>query len=96
MHHMIRIRVYGINTPETRTRNLTEKKAGMLAKGRMWDILDQAEKDEHHIVMKSHGVGKFGRCLGELFIEDKEGNRIDVAKTLIDEGHGVPYFGGKR
>lgn len=96
IHHMIRVRVYGINTPETRTRNLEEKARGMRAKGRMWDLLDTAEDQDKDIILKSHGVGKFGRCLGELFIESDDGSRLDIQQTLIAEGHAKAYFGGKR
>jgi len=96
IHHMIRVRVYGINTPETRTRNLEEKARGMRAKGRMWDLLDTAEDQDKDIILKSHGVGKFGRCLGELFIESDDGSRLDIQQTLIAEGHAEAYFGGKR
>ena len=40
---------------------------------------------------QSHGVGKYGRCLGELFVEDK-----NINQTLIAEGHAVEYYGGAR
>jgi micrococcal nuclease len=90
-HRNIRVRIYGINTPETRTRDLDEKERGFAAKER----LEQMLKDADEVILKSHGVGKFGRCLGE--IRTIQGNHShDVAATLIAEGHGVAYFGGKR
>ena len=86
-----RIRFYGINTPESRTRDLEEKKRGLAAKDRLIEIL---KANDNKFVLKSHGVGKYGRCLGELFVESL--GETSVQETLINEGHGVAYFGGKR
>ena len=86
-----RIRFYGINTPESRTRDLEEKKRGLAAKDRLIEIL---KANDNKFVLQSHGVGKYGRCLGELFVETL--GETSVQQTLINEGHGVAYFGGKR
>ncbi len=86
-----RIRFYGINTPESRTRDLEEKKRGLAAKDRLIEIL---KANDNKFVLKSHGVGKYGRCLGELYVETL--GEVSVQQTLINEGHGVAYFGGKR
>ena len=86
-----RIRFYGINTPESRTRDLEEKKRGLAAKDRLIEIL---KANDNKFVLKSHGVGKYGRCLGELFVESL--GETSVQETLINEGHGVAYFGGDR
>ena len=86
-----RIRFYGINTPESRTRDLEVKKRGLAAKDRLIEIL---KANDNKFVLKSHGVGKYGRCLGELFVETL--GETSVQETLINEGHGVAYFGGKR
>jgi micrococcal nuclease len=87
----IRIRFYGINTPESRTRDLEEKARGLAAKDRLVEIL---ESNDNIFILRSHGVGKYGRCLGELFVETL--GETSVQQTLINEGHGVAYFGGKR
>lgn len=90
-----RIRLYGVNTPECRTRDHHEKKRGMAAKVRVTELLEDADT----IILKSHGVGKFGRVLGELTcIKEYEGGttELDVAATLIEEKLGEAYFGGKR
>ena len=50
--------------------------------------------NDNKFVLKSHGVGKYGRCLGELYVETL--GETSVQQTLINEGHGVAYFGGKR
>ena len=78
-----RIRLFGIDTPETRTKNLKEKQKGIAAKGFLKLTL---EKNNYEFILLSHGVGKYGRCLGELFIDD-----ISVNKLLIKEGHAKKY-----
>ena len=60
-----RIRFMGINTPESRTRDLEEKARGLAAKDRLKAILEGANT----IQLKSHGLGKYGRCLGELHVD---------------------------
>jgi micrococcal nuclease len=95
VHHNVRVRLYGINAPESRTRDLEEKARGKAASARVAELLDSADR----IILKSHGVGKFGRCLGELtliFFQDEEDRRENLVETMLAEGHGVPYFGGKR
>ena len=91
-----RIRFMGINTPESRTRDLEEKAKGLAAKERVKELLEGCE----NIKLTSHGVGKYGRCLGELFIDvvdDREKLTMEsVNQLLIKEGHAKEYFGGKR
>tara|TARA_R100000234_G_scaffold119801_1_gene103827 strand:- start:146 stop:499 length:354 start_codon:yes stop_codon:yes gene_type:complete len=86
-----RIRFMGINTPESRTRDAEEKVRGLAAKKRVEELLEDAET----ITVKSHGLGKFGRCLGELTIT-QAGEDVNLNKLLIKEGHAVEYHGGKR
>ena len=62
-----RIRFYGVDTWESRTRNKEEKKKGLLAKAFTKDLLENSDKGKFTI--KSHGVGKYGRVLGELFVK---------------------------
>jgi len=92
-HSVKRIRLYGIDTYEQRTKDLEEKEKGKLATKRLKELLKNADK----VILKSHGVGKFGRCLGSLYlINDEEEKREDVSQILLAEGHGVEYFGGSR
>ena len=86
-----RIRFQGFNAPESRTRDLEEKKRGLAAKDRVIEIL---KENSNKFLLKSHGVGKYGRCLGEIFVETLGDDSLQ--KTLINEGHGVEYNGGKR
>ena len=95
VHHNVRIRLFGINTPEVRTRDAEEKVRGKAATERVRELLSGADR----LILKSHGVGKFGRCLGEITVVNfrvDEDEIKDLTQTLLAEGHGVPYFGGKR
>ena len=87
-----RIRLYGINTPECRTRDKEEKKKGLAAKARLKEIL---KNNKNKAILKSHGIGKFGRCLGEIFVEGSEMFSYEpqcVNKMLISEGHAEVYM----
>ena len=96
----MRVRMEGINTPESRTRDLEEKKRGLAAKDRLKSIL---EFNNNKCILKVSGVGKYGRALASVLVESlsplngEDGvTLIDVNKQLIEEGHAVEYWGGKR
>ena len=80
----IRIRLYGIDAWESRTRDLNEKEKGLAAKNRLIEVLGE------EFILVSHGVGKYGRCLGEIF---EDINSDSVNNLLISEGHAIPYNG---
>tara|TARA_Y100001938_G_C8061254_1_gene417426 strand:+ start:81 stop:476 length:396 start_codon:yes stop_codon:yes gene_type:complete len=81
-----RIRLAGIDTPESRTRNLEEKALGLKAKERLQELCQGTFK------VKSLGKGKYGRILGIPYTEDGK----DICQKLIKEGHAVEYWGGKK
>ena len=83
-----RIRLLGINAPESRTRDLVEKEKGLAAKD--WLIATITDKE---IVIKTtlDKKGKFGRVLGEIFVDG-----VNINQQMITEGHAVVYNGGKR
>ena len=91
-----RIRFIGLDTWESRTRDLEEKKLGKLAKERTRQLLEDVSSKSGYFRVKSHGLGKYGRVLGEIFIMDKDGKQWNVNETLIAEGHGYVYDGGKK
>jgi len=91
-----RIRFMGVDTWESRTRNLEEKKKGLAAKARLKTLLKEVSSKPGFFRIKSHGLGKYGRILGELFIQDVEGNDININQQLIKEGHAYVYDGGKK
>jgi micrococcal nuclease len=76
----------GIDTPESRTRDLAEKKLGLQAKARLTELCSERLK------IKSLGRGKFGRILAIPYTNDNE----DICQILIQEGHAVEYWGGKK
>ena len=91
-----RIRYKGIDTWESRTRNLEEKKLGLVAKARNKELLEQVSSKPGYFRLKSYGVGKYGRVLADIFIMDSNGVQINVNETLITEGHAYIYEGGKK
>ena len=86
-----RIRFFGVDTWESRTRNLEEKKKGLAAKAYTKDLLENS--DEGKFLLKSHGVGKYGRVLGELFVK---GHETSVNELLKENGHAYEYHGEKK
>jgi micrococcal nuclease len=84
--HKQRVRLAGIDTPESRTRDLAEKKLGLAAKERLKELCTGKFK------VKSLGKGKYGRILGIPYTE----NGKDICKILIKEGHAVEYNGGTK
>ena len=89
--HKSRVRLMGINAPESRTRDLEEKEKGLAAKAYVKDLLENS--DEGKFLLKSHGVGKYGRVLGELFVK---GHETSVNELLKENGHAYEYDGGKK
>jgi len=91
-----RIRFVGVDTWESRTRDLEEKKKGKLAAERTRQLLEEVSSKPGYFRIKSHGLGKYGRVLGELFVMDKDGKQWCINETLITEGHAYVYDGGKK
>ena len=84
-----RIRMLGIDTPESRTRDLEEKVRGLLSKQYLLDTCPIGST----IRLRSHGKGKFGRILGEIFTPEGE---VSINKQMCDEGYAVEYYGGNK
>ena len=91
-----RIRYKGLDAWESRTRDLEEKKLGLAAKARNKDLLENVSAKPGYFRLRSYGVGKYGRVLGEIFIMDSNGVQMNVNETLINEGHAYIYEGGKK
>ena len=81
-----RVRIMGIDTPESRTRDLEEKFYGKASKAHLTKLIENAKE----IQLLSHDKGKFGRILGELFDPDSV---TSINQQMIDDYHAVPYFG---
>ena len=85
--HKCRVRLYGIDTPESRTRDKDEKVRGKLAAKFLKDAIDSGEK----IVLRSKlkdSKGKYGRVLGEIIIDN-----ININISMIENYLAVKYFG---
>ena len=91
-----RIRFKGVDTWESRTRNLEEKALGLKAKARTKELLEKVSSKSGYFRIKSYGLGKYGRVLADVFIMDKDGKQWNVNKTLITEGDAYIYDGGKK
>ena len=87
VHHAVRVRMAGIDTPESRTRDLDEKARGKLAKAFLKDWLNQ-ENEKKKIVVKTFkkSKGKFGRVIAEIWVDD-----VNVNEDMIKCYHAVPY-----
>ena len=91
-----RIRFKGVDTWESRTRNLEEKALGLKAKARTKELLEKVSSKSGYFRIRSYGLGKYGRVLADVFIMDKDGKQWNVNETLISEGHAYVYDGGKK
>jgi len=95
----VMVRLDGIDTPETRTRDKEEKKRGLAAKARLQDIMDL---NDNVLLLRVNGIGKYGRALGVLSVDNVGGmqdislTKINVNELLIKEGHANNYSGGAR
>ena len=87
-----RVRLYGIDTPESRTRDLEEKKFGLFAKSIVEKYLPVGSKQV--LVTHLDKVGKFGRTLGEFRIFDSgEDRQTTINEYMIRHNIGVAYSG---
>ena len=78
-----RVRLNGIDTPESRTRDLVEKRYGLQSKEKLKELLHSP------VTLLVYGKGKFGRILGDFRFSDG----TSVVDTMIEECHGVKYHG---
>ena len=85
-----RIRLFGIDTPESRTRDLEEKKYGNIAKQYLKDSLKKGTP-----VLRTHKdkSGKYGRILGEMLYINEEGEMININQVMIEKHLAVAYHG---
>jgi len=88
-----RVRIMGIDTPESRTSDKVEKLFGKAAKVRLKELLTEGgvlvtTEEKNGEDMR----GKFGRILGDFKTPDGK----LVTEVMIAEGHCVPYFGGSK
>ena len=85
-----RVRLFGIDTPESRTRDKEEKKFGLLAKEYLKASL---KKGTPILRTRKDKTGKFGRILGELLYIDNEDSYVNINEKMIEEAQAVAYHG---
>lgn len=84
-----RVRIMGIDTPESRTRDKVEKVFGLAAKERLKELLGKEVTLKTFAAKDGQDMkGKFGRILGDFYVGDKL-----VTEIMIEEGHAVRYHG---
>ena len=87
-----RVRIMGIDTPESRTRDKVEDLFGEAAKARVKELLEGDVILKTQINKNGEDMkGKFGRILGDFLVGDKM-----LTDIMIEEGHAVAYFGGSK
>ena len=93
-----RVRIMGIDTPESRTSDKVEKKFGLAAKNRLKQLLGKQAVLRTQVGKGGEDMkGKFGRILGDFEAYDAKNDRHTmVTEIMIAEGHCVPYFGGSK
>ena len=88
-----RVRIMGIDTPESRTRDKVEKKFGLAAKARLKELLGATPILKTQVGKGGEDMkGKFGRILGDFLTEDGK----KCGELLVKEGHAVKYTGGAK
>ena len=88
-----RVRIMGIDTPESRTSDPVEKMFGIAAKYRLEQLLGETGILKTQVSKKGEDMkGKFGRVLGDFIAPD---GRL-VTEIMIEESHCVPYMGGSK
>jgi micrococcal nuclease len=84
-----RVRLAGIDTPESRTKDLAEKALGLEAK----EYLKKAIKDAKSVVIKTEKMDsseKYGRILGWVYVD---GNTVSLNDMMINDGYAWGYLG---
>ena len=98
--HKERVRMMGIDTPESRTRDKVEKKFGLASKEYVKAYLPIGSMQVLKTEIDKSGEdkkGKFGRILGDFLVYDSEQDaQRKLTEIMIDQGYGVAYFGGSK
>jgi|TARA_B110000858_G_C17780225_1_gene464390 micrococcal nuclease len=89
-----RVRIMGIDTPESRTRDKEEKVFGLAAKTRLKELLGKGAILQTQINKDGEDMkGKFGRILGDFLVDQESGEDAKVTVIMIAENHAVEYWG---
>ena len=83
-----RIKLYGVDTPQSRSKVTTEKEEGIKAKNKLIELLPRDFKVRTVLNRR----GKFGRVLGYVYVVDSDGKEVNINETMIKEGYATKYF----
>ncbi len=87
IHHKCRVRLYGIDTPESRTRDKDEKARGKLAAKFLEDAISNGNQTLIQTKLKD-SKGKFGRVLGSVIVDG-----ININEKMVENYMAVKYEG---
>lgn len=79
-----RVRLQGVNAPETRTLDLSEKERGLKAK----EWLENRVSNSQNLVIQTTKEDKYGRILGTIYVE---GETVPINQIMLSEGLAYPY-----
>ena len=82
-----RVRMMGIDTPESRTRDKEEKYRGLLSKAYLKDLLKKAKNSVILRCDEDDETGKFGRVLADVIYIKEDGSELNLNKEMIDKGY---------
>lgn len=93
IHHKIRVRLFGVNTPESRTKDLEEKKLGLMAKDFTEDWLDRHRWVFVNTIPNKND--KYGRVLAKIYSSEQidDPRTACLNKDIIESGYAREYFG---
>ena len=83
-----RIKLYGVDTPQSRSKVTTEKEEGIKAKNKLIELLPKDFKVRTVLNKR----GKFGRVLGHVYTVDPDGKEVNINETMVKEGYATKYF----
>jgi micrococcal nuclease len=86
-----RLKLHGVNAPDSRSMDIDIKQKGIDAKQRLIDLLTK----EFKVTTILNKRGKYGRILGFIYVIDSKGNEVNVGEVLVEEGHAIHYNTGK-
>ncbi len=92
--HHARIRFYGVDTWESRTRDLEEKKKGLAAKQFVKNRI--GKKNSYFTLVTHKEKGKYGRVLGEIVLNNMKAGCSTLNEELVFHGHACRYYGGNK
>jgi len=86
-----RLKLYGVDTPDSRSTDLEIRQKGLDVKQRVIEVLTK----EFTVTTILNKRGKYGRILGKIYIVDEKDNKVCINELLVEEGHASRYNIGK-